>query len=216
MVNLKDRLRKLYDATAGAYESKAGHTIPADEDALWRADLGTALDCTVGRRTLDIGAGTGVFTRFLAAQGFSVTGIEPSAEMIAQAKAQDSGAVSFIHGPAEAAEQFEAQSFHLIAARQSACCFDDPIAVFSGWHRLLVQGGCALVIEGIWSRQSWDDDVLIDGLPLSCVHTRATIPYLLRSSGFRVGINDWLCSVNRHHGVSNGAPGSRYFVLASK
>ena len=216
MVNIKDRLQKLYEASATAYESKAGHAIPANEEALWLADLAAALDCSIGRRALDIGAGTGVFTRFLSAHGFSVTGIEPSAEMIAQAKAQVSGAVSFIHGPAESVEQFEAESFDLIAARQSVCCFDDPLGVFAGWYRLLVQGGCALVIEGIWTRQSWGDDVLIDGLPLSCVHTRATIAYFLRSSGFRIVRNDWLYSVNRHHCVSNGAAGSRYFVLASK
>ena len=217
----QNRITSLYDAGASNYETQDGHAIAADEFSAWMADLSCVFDVPMpsNATALDLGAGTGVFSRFLAKHGYAVTAVEPSATMLEHARVHGDNAdlppMDFVLGTAEQLQDLGLIGFDLIAARQSACYFADPIATFADLRRRLNPGGRLLIIEGIWSRASWSDDALVDALPLACVQTRATLAYLLRSAGFERVEGDWLHRVNAHHGQANGSPGSRYFCLAS-
>ena len=216
----QQRVNALYDLSASDYEAQDGHSITADEFDAWTADLSAvfAINAT-HRRALDLGAGTGVFSRFLAKHGYAVTAVEPSATMLEHARVHGDNAdlppMDFVVGAAEQLQDLGLSGFDLIAARQSACYFADPIATFADLRSRLNPGGRVLIIEGIWPRSGWSDDALVDALPLACVQTRATLAYLLRSAGFERVEGDWLHRVNAHHGQANGSPGSRYFCLAS-
>ena len=213
-------INALYDSGASDYEAQDGHSIAADEFDAWAADLSAvfAINAT-HRRALDLGAGTGVFSRFLAKHGYAVTAVEPSATMLEHARVHGDNAdlppMDFVVGAAEQLQDLGLSGFDLIAARQSACYFADPIATFADLRSRLNPGGRLLIIEGIWPRASWSDDALVDALPLACVQTRATLAYMLRSAGFECVEGDWLHRVNAHHGQTNGAAGSRYFWLVS-
>ena len=213
-------INALYDSGASDYEAQDGHSIAADEFDAWAADLSAvfAINAT-HRRALDLGAGTGVFSRFLAKHGYAVTAVEPSATMLEHARVHGDNAdlppMDFVVGAAEQLQDLGLSGFDLIAARQSACYFADPIATFADLRSRLNPGGRVLIIEGIWPRAGWSDAALVDALPLACVQTRATLAYMLRCAGFNRIEGDWLHQVNAHHGQTNGAPGSRYFCLAS-
>ena len=220
-MNPQNRITSLYDAGASDYEAQDGHAIAADEFSAWMADLSSVFDVLTppNATALDLGAGTGVFSRFLAKNGFAVTAVEPSAVMLEQARIHPDNAalppMNCVLGTAEQLQDLSLTGFDLIAARQSACYFADPIVTFADLRSRLNPGGRLLIIEGIWPRAGWSDAALVDALPLACVQTRATLAYMLRCAGFDRVEGDWLHQVNAHHGQTNGAPGSRYFCLAS-
>lgn len=54
----------------------------------------------------------------------------------------------------------------------------------------------------------------MDALPLACLQTRGTIPYLLEQVGLRVVHNGWLERVNQALGSTQSGP--RYLVIARK
>ncbi|MFZ1416982.1 MAG: class I SAM-dependent methyltransferase [Burkholderiaceae bacterium] len=220
-MNPQNRITSLYDAGASDYEAQDGHAIAADEFSAWMADLSSVFDVLTppNATALDLGAGTGVFSRFLAKNGFAVTAVEPSAVMLEQARIHPDNTalppMNCVVGTAEQLQDLSLTGFDLIAARQSACYFADPIVTFADLRSRLNPGGRLLIIEGIWPRAGWSDAALVDALPLACVQTRATLAYMLRCAGFNRIEGDWLHQVNAHHGQTNGAPGSRYFCLAS-
>ncbi len=220
-MNQQNTINALYDVDASDYEAQDGHAIAAHEFSAWVADLSSVFDALTppNATALDLGAGTGVFSRFLAKNGFAVTAVEPSAVMLEQARIHPDNAalppMNCVVGTAEQLQDLSLTGFDLIAARQSACYFADPIVTFADLRSRLNPGGRLLIIEGIWPRAGWSDAALVDGLPLACVQTRATLTYMLRCAGFDRVEGDWLHQVNAHHGQANGAPGSRYFCLTS-
>lgn len=77
-------MRERFDRAANVY----ARARPAySEDAV--AYLITSLGLTPGEHVVDLGAGTGVFSRQLAAHGFNVTAVEPSGPMRAEIAATD-------------------------------------------------------------------------------------------------------------------------------
>lgn len=109
-----------------------------------------------GYAVVDIGAGTGIFTRLLAERGLAVVGIEPNSKMRAQAEAAQvlgSAAIpEYRDGTGEATGLptesvrvvFCAQAFHWLQA-------DKALAEF---HRILVPGGWTALI---WNERDEGD-----------------------------------------------------------
>lgn len=82
-----------YDAW---YDTPRGHWIGGVEWALLRA----ALDLRVGDALLDVGCGTGWFTRQAAAAGARVVGLDPDAQALAFARRRGPDALCFVRGDA--------------------------------------------------------------------------------------------------------------------
>ncbi|MBK9130040.1 MAG: class I SAM-dependent methyltransferase [Gammaproteobacteria bacterium] len=74
---------------------------------------------------LDVGCGTGYFSRRFAAAGLSITGIDPDEAMLAFAVGQDGG-IDYLQGDALALP-FADGSFDHCAAITSLCFIDDPV-----------------------------------------------------------------------------------------
>lgn len=75
-----------YSALAQVYE-RAGFSNYARQNATRYVDQAQRMDW-VGRRVLDLGCGTGAASWALAERGFSVVGVDSSAEMVAQAETE--------------------------------------------------------------------------------------------------------------------------------
>lgn len=213
---LQQQINQLYDSTATSYDTEPGHGILDEERALWRADIFAGIEPKTGSRVLDVGSGTGIFAQIFADWGCAVVGLEPSAAMVAQARAKQAAPatnpITYIVGDTHAANLFAAATFDLIVSRQVVCYFHDPLQVFANWSHWLKPGGQVVVIDGLWSRAGWGNEALVDQLPFSCLQTRATVAYLLAKAGFQVTYNHWLTQVNAYL-APNASP--RYMIVAA-
>jgi SAM-dependent methyltransferase len=140
---------------------------PADEnwrqlvDVLWtEGDL-------LGRRTLDVGCGTGRVAAVLAERGAKVWGVDPSAEMIAQARQAVHRSVGLKLGSAEALP-FRNGWFERAVLRLVVHLVDRDLAL-SEVARVLGAGGRAIIatfrpehFERIWLAQFFPSIALID------------------------------------------------------
>jgi SAM-dependent methyltransferase len=97
---------------------------------------------TPGMRVLDVGCGTGLASAPLVANGYHVTGIDPSEPMLAVARGE-MPASNWIAGSAEHLP-FEAQAFDAVVTAQTVHHLDRAAAV-SEMHRVVRRGGIAAV-----------------------------------------------------------------------
>jgi SAM-dependent methyltransferase len=218
---LQQIINQLYDDEAEAYEAEPGHGIDNSERECWHADISAALRLKPNSQVLDVGSGTGIFSRLFADWGHAVTGLEPSQNMLRVAHATtlrqaSADRVRFVMGDTHHADLFEEATYDCIVSRQVVCHFRDPLLVFQNWHRWLKHQGTILVVDGLWLREGWGNDELVDQLPLSCLQTRATLAYLLDKAGFHIDANRWLATVNEHLATTGGSNSPRYLVVAHK
>ena len=115
----------------------------------WLARLGSADGAERCGRAIDLGAGTGIFSRALAARGWSVTGVEPNAAMRAAA-AEASALVPIVAGTAEATGLPDA-SADLIVGAQAFHWFDLDLAL-PEIDRLAAPGAYAAAVWNIRSQ----------------------------------------------------------------
>ncbi|MER5749039.1 class I SAM-dependent methyltransferase [Streptomyces sp. NPDC002088] len=106
---------------------------------------------TEGRDVLDLGTGTGSLARLFAQAGARVTGIDPAAPLLEQARELDRAAgveITYAVATAEATGLPDA-SFDVVAAGQCWHWFDAPKAAAEVW-RLLRPGGHAVITHFDW------------------------------------------------------------------
>lgn len=104
-----------------------------------------------GQRVLDIGTGTGSLGRGFARRGCRVTGLDPSAELLAQARELDAEAgvsTEYILSRIED-NTLPAASFDVITAGQCWHWFDRPCAA-QACARLLRPGGLLVSVHFDW------------------------------------------------------------------
>lgn len=116
----------------------------------WRTEVhGSALVAAcgpvAGLRVLDLGCGQGWFSRQLAQRGAEVTGVDISANQIANARrheAEEPLGISYLHLDAmRAAEQWPANSFDLVTACMVLHDLPDATAVLAGARQVVAPDG---------------------------------------------------------------------------
>ncbi len=104
-----------------------------------------------GCGVLDLGSGTGTLARGLALRGCRATGLDPSTNLLAEARRIDAeaGAVTrYIEGRAEELP-FADSSFDVVTAGQCWHWFDRPRAAAEA-HRVLRRGGRIVIAHFDW------------------------------------------------------------------
>lgn len=106
-----------------------------------------------GARAADVGCGTGISTRLLAARGFDVVGIDPNEAMLEKARAR--GGARYLRGEAARTGLPDA-AFDLVAAAQAFHWFDVS-STLAEWRRILKPGGWA---AAFWNERTKDTPFL--------------------------------------------------------
>jgi ubiquinone/menaquinone biosynthesis C-methylase UbiE len=169
--NVVDRVAGLWDAQAASFDDEPDHGL-ADPDVrdAWMARLRSWLPAPPAE-VADLGCGTGTLSVLLAGDGYTVRGVDLSAQMIQAARAKASAAgvdVGFAQGDA-AHPPIAAGSVDVVLVRHLLWTLPDPHRALATWTRLLRPGGTLMLIEGRWdqpeSTADERDDALEAALP---------------------------------------------------
>jgi SAM-dependent methyltransferase len=140
-----------FRALAGDYD----RLRPADANWLELLDVLVEEGRLLGRRVLDVGCGTGRVALALAERGCRVWGVDPSAEMLSEARARAGRRVAFKRAEAESLP-FRSGWFDRAVLRLVVHHVDRSRAL-PEVARVLASDGCAVVatfrtdhIEGFW------------------------------------------------------------------
>lgn len=148
----RDSIRAYYDAVAGEYDIRHG-VVLAGQAHNFARHYEPFLEQSVPRRgrVLEIGCGTGVYTRWLEGRGLEVVAMDVSPAMIAQARRR-CPAVRFVEGdcadPAPALEAAGAGgAFDAVVGINTFSYYLDKVAALAAYRRLLAPGGRLVVID---------------------------------------------------------------------
>ncbi|NOZ37450.1 MAG: class I SAM-dependent methyltransferase [Gammaproteobacteria bacterium] len=130
------------------YHTPRGHWIGEEEFSLLMRLLPVQLNTGIHRRLLDIGCGSGYFSRHFAASGLQTIGLDSNAAALKYAREQDSKTL-YIQGTAEALP-FESDSFDYCSAITSLCFVAQPEKALLEMWRLAKRG----VLLGLLNRHS--------------------------------------------------------------
>ena len=135
------------------YHRPRGRWIGATEFALLMRLLPGQIDGGINRRLLDVGCGTGYFTRRFSATGLQTMGLDPDEAAVAYAlkqntKKQDTGII-YLQGTAESLP-FTDNSFDYCSAITSLCFVAEPAKALGEMWRVAQRG----VLLGLLNRRS--------------------------------------------------------------
>lgn len=146
----------LFDGEAKDYdlffESELGKQVLKYES---RA-IQSSLNLRKGQRVLDVGCGTGIFTKLLAQKGLNVTGVDESEKMLSIAKSKpELAGVEFINDNAEHLSFPDAHFDRVLCAFMLEFS-TIPLKVVTEMIRVLKPGGIMIIATlnsaGIWAK----------------------------------------------------------------
>lgn len=178
--------RRHFRAAATAYDRGRGY----ERWAFWAEELARLACGAPAGPVLDLGCGTGTFLlHYVEATGDTACGLDPSAEMLAQARAKPGAeAVGWVLGQAGALPWPEG-TFRAIFASQAWHHFPDQAQVAAECFRLLAPGGLLLVKT--FSHAHWRAKPVFRFFPEMLASQLARYPdepelkAQLRAAGFR-------------------------------
>jgi demethylmenaquinone methyltransferase/2-methoxy-6-polyprenyl-1,4-benzoquinol methylase len=159
--------RELF-APLGPSDDRVGAALSLGQDPLWRRFLVARLPRD-GGHVLDVATGTGLVAAELLRHGFTVTGVDQSAEMLAHARRRFGGRVQLVEASAESLP-FADASFDHLTFTYLLRYVDDPGATLRELTRVVRPGGTVASLEfgvptGV-ARPAWELYVRA-GLPLA-------------------------------------------------
>ena len=136
-----EEVRAEWDFAADAYaEAQADGTDHYRLEFFGPAQIALCGD-VAGTTLLDVGCGSGYFSRAMAERGATVTGIDLSPKMIAHAKRLGGGATYEVLSASDLAKRFAPAAFDVATSCMAMQDMPDPAAAFRAVHAVLRPGG---------------------------------------------------------------------------
>jgi len=147
---MKEYIKRYWSDDAGNY-NKSIQTLMRSQrsKAKWQ-DLFIEVMGRDKLKVLDVGTGPGIISLLLAELGHSVTGVDFSSEMLANAKNNAAAfglSVRFEKGDAENLP-FAPDSFDAVVNRYVLWTVTNPNKAISEWRRVIKPGGRVVIIDG--------------------------------------------------------------------
>jgi demethylmenaquinone methyltransferase/2-methoxy-6-polyprenyl-1,4-benzoquinol methylase len=159
--------RELFAPLGPTYD-RVGAALSFGQDPLWRRFLVSRITAD-GGHVLDVATGTGHVAAELLRHGFTVTGVDQSAEMLERARQRFGAKVQLVESAAESLP-FDDASFDHLTFTYLLRYVDDPGATLSELARVVRRGGVVASLEfgvpGALARPAWELYVRA-GLPLA-------------------------------------------------
>ena len=150
------RMVSLFDTSAREFARSTDHSIAAGRYVRGDMFVRAAKQwIRRGGRVLDFGCGPGRLARFIAQEGYSVVGVDPSSEMIDEASRQPIGGpeIRFVVGPDVSAVDSEGPFAGAICS--SVIEYErDPMSLLRGLHATL-EPHAALILSYANARSMW-------------------------------------------------------------
>ena len=167
MSERRSHARALFAPLGPTYD-RVGAVLSFGQDPRWRRFMVSRLPRD-GGAVLDVATGTGLVAERLVAAGFTVTGLDQSPDMLAQARRRFEGRVELVEASATELPFADASYDHLTFTYLLRYV-DDPAATLRELARVTRPGGTVASLEfclphGIW-RRLWNLHVDI-GLPVA-------------------------------------------------
>lgn len=161
----QEHARTLFAPLGSTYD-RVGAVLSFGQDPRWRRAM-VARVPSDGGHVLDVATGTGLVAERLLARGHRVTGLDQSADMLAEARRRFGGRVELVEASATALP-FPDASFDHLTFTYLLRYVDDPGATLAELARVVRPGGTVANLEfcvprGAW-RPLWDLYVGV-GLP---------------------------------------------------
>jgi demethylmenaquinone methyltransferase/2-methoxy-6-polyprenyl-1,4-benzoquinol methylase len=141
--SLERRARELFAPLGPTYD-RVGAALSLGQDPLWRRFLVSRLPR--GGHVLDVATGTGLVAAELRRQGFVVTGVDQSLEMLAIAHRRFGDEVELIDASAEALP-LDSESFDHLTFTYLLRYVADPAATLAELARVVRPGGFVASLE---------------------------------------------------------------------
>jgi demethylmenaquinone methyltransferase / 2-methoxy-6-polyprenyl-1,4-benzoquinol methylase len=142
-VRPEQHARELF-APLGTTYDRVGAVLSLGQDPRWRRLLVSRLPR--GGHVLDVATGTGLVAAQLLRQGFDVTGLDQSPEMLAVARRRFGADVELINAPAQALP-FGSESFDHLTFTYLLRYVADPGATLAELARVVRRGGFVASLE---------------------------------------------------------------------
>ncbi|MEN1761566.1 MULTISPECIES: class I SAM-dependent methyltransferase [Anoxynatronum] len=150
---LTEAIRHRWDHCASHYDEGYDHAVKSDaEKQLWMKLLRQLIGESP-RNILDIGTGTGNLAFMLAELGYSVKGVDLSAELLAIARSKQPphmGKVVFEQQDAQELSETTGDQYDVVISRNVLWTITDPEKALSEWHRVMKPGGIFVMIDANW------------------------------------------------------------------
>jgi len=140
----REELARELFAPLGPTYDRVGAALSLGQDPLWRRFLVSRLPR--GGHVLDVATGTGLVAAELLRQGFGVTGIDLSPEMLAVAHRRFGDEVELIQASAEALP-LASESFDHLTSAYPLRYVTDPGATLAEFARVVRPGGVVASLE---------------------------------------------------------------------
>lgn len=110
---------------------------------------------------LDVGTGPGFFAIILAEQGYRVTAVDYTDEMLVEAQKNAGDLADQIHWQQMDAQNltFPDEQFDVVLSRNLTWILEDPQRAYQEWHRVLKKGGLLLNFDANWYNHLFDEQL---------------------------------------------------------
>ena len=127
----------------------------------WLREIAKHIPAGGQLRILDIGTGPGFFAILLAQEGYQVTAIDCTAEMLAEAQANAGALAAQITWKLMDAQklEFADESFDLVLSRNLTWVLEEPETAYAEWYRVLKPEGIMLNFDANWYRYLYDEEM---------------------------------------------------------